>query len=754
MTRLLRRLGGACAEHPLRVIAAWLAVVAATVSLAVLIGGKYGDTPWLPGTEVAAADARLDGHLPAASNTSAVLLLHDSRPARVAAAVPVAEQRIARLPHVVVPPSWSVRWAPDRRTAAIHVQYDVPRFTLTTADLNALRAAGEAGGVESHGAGTLANDLNFTDNNDTGLGEKVGVGVALLVLVLAFGSLIAALMPIATAALAIVTGLSLLRLLANVYEVNTSAPAMATMLGLGVGIDYALFIVSRHREGLRNGLTARESAAEATAAAGTSVLWAGITVVAAICGLAFAGIPLITSLGFSAAIVVGLTVLSALTILPALLSLTGERIDRFHIGLPHLRRPQRSVSRWVAWARAIERSPVRYLVAPTLLLIVLAIPLLSIRLGMPDASAAAPGSERHRAYVLTTRAFGAGANSPLVLVVGLPRGADAHAVQASYRRALRADPNVTSAGPMTVSPDRTTGVMTVVAGSSPQSAESASLVTRLRGDVLPTVARSTGTRAWLSGWSAGTYDVSQRARDRLPWFIGAVLAVSFLLLMFVFRSVLVPLKAVVLNLLSIAAALGVVVAVFQWGWLRQLVGISETVPIVNVIPMMLFAVVFGLSMDYEVFLLSRVREQWHADDANRGSVVGGLASTAQVITAAAAIMVAVFLSFTLSNDVIVKMTGVGLAVAVFLDATVIRLVLVPATMAVLGERNWWLPRWLDRLLPHVDVDAAVPVTPSTNAQLADAGAYGAADAVRDAGSKSGKKKLTAAAVPDGLRGET
>jgi RND superfamily putative drug exporter len=709
VTGLLRRLGGACADHPLRVVAAWLAVVATAVSLSVLVGGKYGDTPWLPGTEVADADAQLAAHFPAASNTSADVLLYDLTPSRVAAAVPVVERRIAQLPHVVVPPTWPVHWSADRHTAVIHVGYDVPRFTLSAVSLGGLRLAAAAGGVESHVTGALANDLYSAGSTSTG--EKVSVAVALLVLLLAFGSVIAALMPVASAALAIITGLSLVRLLANVYAVNNSAPEMATMLGLGVGIDYALFIVSRHREGLRSGLTPRESAAEATAAAGTSVLWAGITVVAAICGLAFAGIPLITSLGFSAAIVVAMSVLAALTILPALLALTGERIDKLHIGLPHLRRPGAVVSRWVAWARAIERRPVRYVVAPTLLLIVLAIPLLGIRLGMPDGGSAAPNTEIHRGYALTARAFGVGANSPFLLVVGLPSGADDRSIQASYRRALLADPEVASADRMTVGPDGTTGVLTFFARSSAQSAASMELVPRLRDHVLPAVARTTGTTTLLTGQVPGRYDVAQRVRDRLPWFIAAVLTVSFLLLMMVFRSVLVPLKAVVLNLLSIAAALGVVIAIFQWGWLRQLVGIHETVPVVSVIPMMLFAVVFGLSMDYEVFLLSRVRELWHAGGATRGSVVGGLASTAQVITAAAAIMIAVFLSFTMSDDVIVKMTGVGLAVAVFLDATVIRLVLVPATMALLGDLNWWVPRWLDRLLPHVDVDAAVPVTP-------------------------------------------
>jgi len=699
-------MGGWCAAHPVRVLVSWLVAVAAVVGLSLAAGGHYTDSHALPGTEVATAEARLAAHFPGANDTSADVLLYDAHTARVRAALPRVESAVSRLPHVVVPVAWPLRWSAARTTVSLHVRYDVPRFTLGRGDVQALQRAGHAGGVESHVAGVLANDVSLPGG---GTGESIGVAVALLVLLVAFGSVIAALMPIATAALAIVAGLALVKLLANVYAVSPSAPALATMLGLGAGIDYALFIVSRHRERLRDGVPPREAAAAATASAGTSVLWAGVTVVAAICGLAFAGIPLMSSLGFAAAIVVAVSVVAALTILPALLALTGNHIDALHVGLPHTRR-DRAGTRWTAWARGIERHPVRYLVAPVLLLVVLAIPVAGMRLGMPDASAAAANSDLHRGYELNARAFGVGVNGPLSLVIALPTGADASAIAASYRAAVRADGDVASVGPMSVSRDRTTAVVTAIARTAPQSSASNDLVPRLRERVLPPVERATGTRVWLTGMAAGRYDVSQRVLHRLPWFVTAVLAMSFLLLMLVFRSLLVPIKAVLLNMLSIAASLGVVVAVFCWGWLRQLVGVSETVPVVDVIPMLMFAIVFGLSMDYEVFLLSRVREEWVIGRDGRGSVVRGLASTAQVISAAAAIMVVVFLAFTLSHDVVVKMMGLGLAVAVFLDATVIRLVLVPATMALLGDLNWWVPRWLDRLLPHVDVEGAVPVS--------------------------------------------
>jgi RND superfamily putative drug exporter len=694
------------------VIGAWLVVAIGATVLSFAVGGTYSQHQRLPGTQVEAGLDVLTAHFPLAAAETADVLLHarDGRPASLAAVLPVVRRDVAELRHVLPASVEQVRISSDRTTAWLQVHYDVDRFGLHSADLSALQRAvgqGRSAGVVGYVSGPLYSELHTPSG---GIGEKVGIGVAVIVLLFAFGSVIAALMPIATAAVGILTGLALVKMLAAVYSVNDTAPELATMIGLGVGIDYALFVVTRHREAMRDGVPPRSAAGFAIATAGSSVLWAGVTVVAAICGLAFAGIPIITSLGFAAAIVVATSAAAALTMLPALLSLTDRHIDRLHLSLPGARL-ERGGERWTRWARTIERRPVRYVVAASVFLLLVAIPVGGIRLGMPDGSSAARGSDAHRAFVLMADNFGVGANGPLQVVVQLPRGRSATAIADEARAAVLADPDVVSVSALSMSPDRSVGVITVVPRSGPQAAATAALVPRLRARVLAPVEAATGAHTYVTGLPAGRYDVGQRVLDRLPWFVGAVLAVSFLLLMLVFRSLLVPLKAVLLNLLSIAAALGVVVAVFTWGWLRQLVGVPESVPLVDVIPMMMFAIVFGLSMDYEVFLLSRVREEWVLDGDSRGSVVRGLTSTARVITAAAAIMVSVFLSFTLSSDVVVKMMGVGLAVAVLLDATVIRLVLVPATMSLLGDLNWWLPSWLDRLLPHVDIDGVVPVTP-------------------------------------------
>ena len=733
MTRLLHRLGTWAAAHPLAVIGVWVAVAVLATTLAATVGGRLSQGQTVPGTEVYAADQRLAAHFPAAADTTAVVVLHGGSRSAVTAAAGKVSARIRRLPHVHRSSVRTSAVARDGRTLLLRVRYDAPRFTLHSADLHRLQRAAEAAGpgVQGEVSGDLYYQLSVPSN---GLAEKVGIGLAVLVLLIAFGSVIAALMPVVTAAVGIVTGLSLVHLLANWYSITDSAPALATMLGLGAGIDYALFIVTRHREGMRDGLAPRDAAAASMSSAGSSVVWAGVTVVAAICGLAFGGIPVVTSLGLASAVVVAATVLSALTMLPALLSLTDRHIDRLHIPLPHLRHervgsrrltplgapdPDPAQWSWASWARAVERRPVRYVVGGSVLMLLLAVPVSGMRLGMPDSSSAPGGSHAKRAFSWISAAFGPGADTPLQLVVELRSGAPAR-VDSAITTAVAQDGDVARVSPAVLSPDRTTAVLTVTARSSAQSAATADLVPRLRHDLLPPIERATGTRILVTGLPAGRYDVGQRVLDRLPLFVGAVLALSFLLLMLVFRSVLVPLKAVLLNVLSIAAALGVVVAVFTWGWLRQLVGVSETVPVVDVVPMIMFAIVFGLSMDYEVFLLSRVREEWLAGGDARGSVVRGLTSTARVISAAAGIMVAVFLAFTLSSDVVVKMVGLGLAVAVLLDATVIRLALVPATMSLLGELNWWLPRWLARLLPHVDIDAAVPVTPEELPQVTDA----------------------------------
>jgi len=703
MTRLLHRLGRRCAARPLLVIGVWLVVAGAVTGLSLTVGGRYTAHERLPGTEVERGLDVLERGFPAAAAETADVVVHTSAPDRLAGLVAAVTARVSALPHVAAVSSGGVGIAADGTTERLQVRYDRDRFGLTAKTLaqprSALKAVvheARAPGAAAYPAGLLVADFA---QPRSGLGEKVGIAAAVLVLLLAFGSVIAALMPLATAALGIVTGLGLVKLLAAVYSVNDSAPSLATMIGLGVGIDYALFIVTRHRERLRAGDRPIDAATLATSTAGSSVLWAGVTVVAAICGLAFAGIPVMSSLGFAAAIVVATSMIAALTVLPALLSLTDRHIDRLHIRLPRLHSVDGSGDGtwWIRWGRAIERHPVRYAAASSALLVLLAVPVLGIRLGMPDGGSAAHGSEAQLAYTLMAREFGAGANGPLQLVVASADGRPlSPAAGTLLRQAVDTDRDVASSRPMAVGPDGTVGVVTVIPRTGPQSAATAALVPRLRSHVLPPVAAAAGVRVYVVGLPAGRYDVSQRVLDRLPYFVTAVLAVSFVLLMLVFRSILVPLKAVLFNLLSIAAALGVVVMVFTWGSLHVLVGVAEQVPIINVIPMLMFAIVFGLSMDYEVFLLSRVREEWLLDGDGRDSVVRGLASTARVISAAAAIMVSVFLSFTLSGDVVVKMMGVGLAVAVLLDATIIRLVLVPATMSLLGDLNWWLPAKLRR----------------------------------------------------------
>jgi RND superfamily putative drug exporter len=743
MTRLLHRLGRRCAARPLLVIGVWLVVAGAVTGLSLTVGGHYSAHERLPGTEVERGQDVLARGFPAAAAETADVVLHTSSPARLAGLVAAVTARVSALPHVAAVTADPDGRSADGTTQRLRVGYDRDRFGLPSSSLARLRSALAAAvrhtpapGAAAYPGGLLVADFAAPRS---GLGEKVGIAAAVVVLLLAFGSVIAALMPVATAALGIVTGLGLVRLLAGVYSVNDSAPALATMIGLGVGIDYALFIVTRHRERLRAGDEPADAAVTATTTAGASVLWAGVTVVAAICGLAFAGIPVITSLGFAAAIVVATSMAAALTILPALLTLTDKHIDRLHIRLPHLHSAhavRADGTWWTRWGRAIERHPVRYAAASAGLLVLLALPVAGIRLGMPDGSSAAHGSEAQLAYTLMAREFGAGANGPLQLVVesrdGTPLRPSAGTL---LREAVDTDRDVASSRPMTVGPDGTVGVLTVVPRTGPQSSATAALVPRLRSAVLPPAAAAAGVRVYVIGLPAGRYDVSQRVLDRLPYFVAAVLAVSFVLLMLVFRSILVPLKAVLFNLLSIAAALGVVVMVFTWGSLHVLVGVAEQVPLVDVIPMLMFAIVFGLSMDYEVFLLSRVREEWLLDGDGRDSVVRGLASTARVISAAAAIMVSVFFAFTLSGDVVVKMMGLGLAVAVLLDATVIRLVLVPATMSLLGDLNWWAPSWLRRRDERAN--SPTPRSPDPlHTSLRSPAPPGRADAARESTSRS------------------
>jgi RND superfamily putative drug exporter len=485
------------------------------------------------------------------------------------------------------------------------------------------------------------------------------------------------------------------------------------MIAIGVGIDYALFIVTRYREGLSEGMTPECAIMRSLDTAGRAVLFAGGTVIIAILGLFTIGLDMIRGLAVGISIGVLMTMLASLTLLPAILGFVGANIDKF--GLPHRRRAERAgrESFWYRWSRVIQRRPWPAVLASTAVLLLLTIPLFGLRLGFGDAGNQPTDQTIRRAYDLMSEGFGPGANGPLLLAAETPGGQSDFQALEGLSRDLNQTEGVVFATEPIPNDSGDAAIIQVQPTTSPQDKETAHLVNRLRDNVVPDAVAGSSADVKVGGATAGVVDFSRYTADRLPWFIGAVLVLSFLLLMVVFRSLLVPLKAVIMNLLSVGAAYGILVAVFQWGWGDNLLGVGREGPIEAWIPIFLFAVIFGLSMDYEVFLLSRIREEYDRTHDNATAVANGLAVTARVITAAAAIMFCVFMSFVLGDDRSLKMFGFGLAVAVLLDATVVRLVLVPATLELLGDRNWWLPRWLDRILPVVHVEAEEEVVAGT-----------------------------------------
>jgi len=586
--------------------------------------------------------------------------------------------------------------------------------------------------------------------------ELIGLAFAIVILILAFGSVLAMGLPIGVALFGIGLGSALATLMSNLVTIPEFAPFLGVMIGLGVGIDYALLIITRYREQLHAGHDVRESISIALDTAGRSVLFAGITVVISLLGMLLMGVTFVQGLAVSAALTVALTVAASLTLLPALIGFAGTRVETTRwrgliaaglvavalVGLglkiapltlalplavlvllagiwvpalkvelpPRKPRPRRETLAY-RWSRVIQHRPWRAALGGAAVLLMLAIPVLSLRLGFSDESNAAQETTTKQAYDLLVAGFGEGFNGPFLLVARLAEGTDPAGL-AAIPEAVAADSGVAFVSPgIPNDPQDPTAVLwNVVPTTGPQAEATNELVVRLRDDILPPVEEQSGIDVAVTGNVPANVDFSDFLQSRLPYFFSAVLVLSFLLLMLVFRSLLVPLKAVIMNLLSIGAAYGVVVALFQWGWLSDLTGVQPA-PIEPWIPMMLFAIVFGLSMDYEVFLLSRVREEWHRTGDSHTSVADGLAATAKVITAAAAIMVVVFGSFLLENERTIKMMGIGLATAIFLDATIVRMLLVPATMELLGDRNWWLPKWLDRLLPTVDVEGHAEAIP-------------------------------------------
>jgi len=709
MSNLLFRLGRFAARRRWRVLGVWLLLFITLGILGKSLGGAPADDFNVPGTESQAGRDVLSSQLPgegsraqAVFKTPAGTKITDRD---VAATVTAYLDTLKSQPHVtavgdVVPSTL------DPRIGFSFITYDGNAGDLGADPgdrLIASQAAMEAKGYQVEFGG----EINIGKAEIGGSSEMVGLGVAVIVLLVAFGSVVAMGLPLATALIGLGTGLSLITIGESFLNVPTVAPTLATMIGLGVGIDYALFIVTRHREHLHRGMTVEESIARAIATAGQAVIFAGITVVIAICGLQFVGIHSVAMMGFAIAINVAVAVVAAVTLLPALLGFAGRSIDKLKV--PGVKATAAGGEHTYAsrWSHHVSDHPWRYTILSVAFLGLLIVPFFSIRLGQTDAGNNPPDSTTRKSYDLLAQGFGPGFNGPLAVVVTKGDGSGSFPdALAALSKDIAKDPEVAFVNPTPqVSKDGNTALVTVFPKSSPQDQETQQLVHRLRTDVLPAARESTGVdRTLVTGQTAFFIDISDKITSRLPLFIGAVLLMSFILLMMVFRSILVPLKAVIMNLLGISAAYGVIVLVFQWQWGASWVGVQESLPIISFLPMFMFAILFGLSMDYEVFLMSRVREEYLRTGDNTASVSAGISHTARVITAAAIIMVSVFASFAFGGDPTVKMFGIGLATAILLDATVIRMVLVPATMRLLGDRNWWLPGWLDRFLPNLDLE--------------------------------------------------
>ncbi len=532
--------------------------------------------------------------------------------------------------------------------------------------------------------------------------EAIGILAAIVILLIAFGSLLAMVLPIAVALAGIAVGLPIIGLLTHAYPLQSFSTTLATMIGIGVGIDYALFVVTRYRQSLHAGHTPEEAVVTAIDTSGRAVLFAGLTVIIALLGMLAIRLSFISGLGMGAAAVVAVTVLAAVTLLPAVLGFVGTNVDKLRLPWVHREDSARETI-WHRWSRFVQARPGVLAVAGLAVMLLLAAPVLGMRLGFVDAGNNPTSTQSRQSYDLLSKGFGPGFNGPFLFAIELPPG-DHTAQLGALQAAVAHTPGVASTTPPIVSPAGTSAVMRMYPTTAPQDAATSTLLHRLRNVVIPHATAGTGVTVYVGGFAATTDDFAKLLAQRLPVFIGVVILLSFLLLMAVFRSILVPLKAAIMNLLSVGAAYGVVVAIFQYGWGKQLVGVGKEGPIQAFLPMMMFAILFGLSMDYEVFLLSRIREEYIHTGDNTSAVADGLSATARVITAAAAIMCTFFGSFVLGDNIIIKLFGIGFASAIFIDATLVRLLIVPSTMELLGEANWWLPRWLDRILPHLDVE--------------------------------------------------
>ena len=693
-----------------KVILAWLAGVAAIGTVAFTAGGEFGSDFRLPGSESQRGVDLLQERFPARAGDNADLVFQApggfDNP-EIQSRIEALAAEIEAIPGVaaVETPYENPAFVSETGTIARGVvRWDQQAQDIPVEDIQHFMAVVDSAADENLGTETGGRVVMMGERTEFG-SEGLGLAAAVVILFLAFGSVVAMGLPIAAALFGIGLGSGLIAILANFFAFPDFTAQFAAMIGIGVGIDYSLLVVTRFREGLHKGMGVEDSVALAVSTAGRAVMFAGCVVALAFFGLFAMGLPAIAYLGAASAGIVMAAVLVSIGLMPSLLSLVGHRIDRWKVPFLHSTEGVDYASGWYRLSRAIQRRPLPYAIAATSVLLLLAAPVLDMRLGFTDAGNGEETLHTRRAYDLLTEGFGAGFNGPLTIVVDAPAGEAAAAAESVAAAAAEAE-HVARVETPVVNPAGDTAIVTVYPADAPQATGTTELVHNLRSEVIPSALEGTSAEAAVTGFSAVDIDIQDRISERMPWMFAGVIGLSFILLMVVFRSILVPLKAAVMNLLSIGAAYGVIVAIFQWGIGKNLVGV-DTGPIEPFLPMMFFAILFGLSMDYEVFLISRIREIYVRSGDNATAVAEGLTATARVITAAAAIMVAVFLAFVLGDDRVVKMVGIGLATAILVDATIVRLILVPATMELLGNANWWLPGWLSRWLPEVHLEGNV-----------------------------------------------
>ncbi len=699
----LARLAGWCYDHRRGVVAIWLIAVAALIGTAVSFGSSFSDNYASGALPYQQAQNLLTAGFPAKSGASVDVVLHSPRPLTGAATTQAIDNLVAALrplPHVAavtspLAPAARDQLSADKRTGFAVVAFDTSDALLPNAATEdvidtALRFARP--GLSVAVGGTPAENVITAA---PGASEGIGITAAVIIMLLAFGSVVAMGLPLLIALIGVGMGFGVVFAASHALTIPTYGPDLMAMIGLGVGIDYALLIVTRYRQELTDGLPPRKATETALSTAGRSVVFAGGTVVIALLGLLVVNLPFMDGLAVGTILAVLMVLAGAVTLLPAMLGFAGPAIDKLRIPGLAVRQASRRANTgggfWRRWSRVVQRHPWTCGTAALAVLVVLGVPLFAMRQAFSDAGNDPVTLTTRQAYDMLSEGFGPGFNGPLTIAAKLPGRGAARTLDTLAAR-VRGTADVASVTPPELDQAGNAAVLIVYPKTDPQAAQTAGLVSTLRDSVIPNATKGTGITAYVGGETASGVDTADYLAGRLPWVIAVVVGLGFLLLVVAFRSILVPLKAAAMNVLSIGAGYGVIVAVYQWGWLSGLFGVSRPGPIDPWIPLMMFAIVFGLSMDYEVFLVSRIREHWLASHDNAASVADGLASSARVITAAAAIMVCVFASFVINDPLrILNVFGLGLATAVFVDATVVRMVLVPSIMQLVGNANWWLP---------------------------------------------------------------